>query len=97
MAHCAPIVGNTNPSYLRNRPTSWLNGFVIVEFHKAGNFNCYPVVVSDGRFSYGGEGYSESDLMKNTADEKTCFFFKLLRLQKKRKKQLNNGVGGLRK
>ena len=61
MAYCAPILGNTNPGYLRNRPTSWLNGFVIVEFHKAGNFNCYPVVVSDGRFSYGGKVYSEGD------------------------------------
>ena len=58
MAHCAPIVGNTNPSYMRNRPTAWLNGFVIIEYHgKAGNFNLYPVVVVEGRFSYGGKVY----------------------------------------
>ena len=59
MGWIAPIAGSTNPTYLRNRPTAWLNGFVIIEYHgKAGNFNLYPVVVVEGRFSYGGKVYS---------------------------------------
>lgn len=56
-AYCAPTAGSVNPLYLRNRPTAWLNGFVIIEVHKGGNFNVYPVIVSDGCFAFGGEIY----------------------------------------
>lgn len=56
-AHCMPILGHTNPTYLKNRPTAWLNGFGIIEFHKNGMFNVYPVVVVNGKFVYGGEEY----------------------------------------
>lgn len=59
-AHCAPILGATNPTYLRNRPTAWLNGFIIVEFQENGNFNIYSVVVTNGRFSFGGVVYGGS-------------------------------------
>jgi len=57
MAWIAPILGATNPAYLRNRPTSWLNGFTIVELRDKGFFNLYPVIVFDGKFSYGGKEY----------------------------------------
>jgi len=57
MAWIAPILGATNPAYLRNRPTAWLNGFTIVELRDKGLFNLYPVVVIDGEFSYGGKLY----------------------------------------
>jgi UDP-2,3-diacylglucosamine pyrophosphatase LpxH len=56
-ATCSPILGATNPSYLRNRPTAWLNGFTIVEFQDNGAFNMYPIVVLKGKFSYGGKTY----------------------------------------
>lgn len=57
MAWIAPILGATNPNYLRNRPTAWLNGFTVVELRKDGMFNLYPIVVIDGKFSYGGKEY----------------------------------------
>jgi Calcineurin-like phosphoesterase len=57
MAWIAPILGATNPSYLRNRPTAWLTGFTIVELRDKGLFNLFPVVVIDGTFSYGGKEY----------------------------------------
>jgi predicted phosphodiesterase len=57
MAHIAPILGATNPSYLRNRPTAWLNGFTVVELREKGLFNLYPIIVIDGEFSYGGKLY----------------------------------------
>lgn len=61
MAWIAPIGGNTNPQYLRNRPTAWLNGFTIIELHPNGHsFNLYPVIVVDGQFSFGGEIYGTS-------------------------------------
>ena len=50
----APILGATNPTYLRNRPTAWLCGFVIVEVRTDGNFNLYSVIVNNGTFSFGG-------------------------------------------
>jgi hypothetical protein len=59
MGWIAPCACNVNPAYLRNRPTAWLNGFVIVEFMPGGNFNCYPIVVSKGQFAYGGRIYGE--------------------------------------
>lgn len=62
-AHCAPIAGATNPGYLRNRPTAWLNGFVIIELidpeDRNSNFNVYPIIVSEGQFSFGGNVYGK--------------------------------------
>jgi predicted phosphodiesterase len=58
MAWIAPIAGNTNPGYLRNRPTAWLNGFTIVEMHPNNrDFNLYPVIVTSGRFLFSGKVY----------------------------------------
>lgn len=57
MAWIAPIGGRTNPTYLRNRPTAWLNGFVIIEVMDGGYFNLFPVVVTKGRCAYGGKIY----------------------------------------
>lgn len=57
MGWISPILGATNPTYLKNRPTAWLNGFNIVEVYDKGWFNCYPVIVVDGMFAYGGKVY----------------------------------------
>ena len=57
MAWCSPISGKTNPTYLRNRPTAWVNGFTIVEVRKDGTFNVAPIVVTRGVFNYGGVEY----------------------------------------
>jgi hypothetical protein len=57
MAWIAPILGRCNPTYLRNRPTAWLNGFTVVELREKGLFNLYPIIVIDGEFSYGGKLY----------------------------------------
>lgn len=57
MSWCSPIIGDVNPKYLENRPTAWLNGFTIIEFRDKGLFNVYPVVVIDGKFSFGGKVY----------------------------------------
>lgn len=60
-AYCSPCACTTNPAYLQNRPTAWVNGFTIVELHdpkkQNSNFNVYPIIVSDGMFSFGGETY----------------------------------------
>jgi hypothetical protein len=50
-------VGRLNSTYLKNRPTGWLNQIGITEFRDNGMFNHYPVTVFDGRFSYGGKTY----------------------------------------
>jgi hypothetical protein len=69
--HCGwinPILGATNPDYLRNRPTAWLNGFSVVELYTAsGFFNCYPIIVLNGKFAYGGKVYQAQPLPKTTA------------------------------
>lgn len=59
MGWIAPCVCDVNPSYLRNRPTAWLNGLTIVEVSAKGAFNVYPVIVTDGKFSFGGKTYGE--------------------------------------
>ena len=61
-ATCLPILGDVNQDYIRNKPTSWVNGFGIAEFHgpeKA--FNLYPIVTINGRCSYGGKVYGEKN------------------------------------
>lgn len=60
MGHVAPILGHTNPFYLRNRPTAWLQGFTIVEIWEKGYFNLYTVIVTEGRCAYGGRLYGRS-------------------------------------
>jgi hypothetical protein len=58
-----PILGATNPDYLRNRPTAWLNGFAVVELYTAsGMFNLYPIFVFNGKFAYGGTIYEAQPL-----------------------------------
>jgi hypothetical protein len=59
MAWIAPILGATNPAYLRNRPTAWLTGFTVVELREKGMFNLYPIIVLDGKFSFGGKEYGK--------------------------------------
>lgn len=59
-ATCLPIVGDTSPQYLKNRPTNWVNGVGIAEFLPDGSFNLYPVVTTNGRFCYGGAIYGAS-------------------------------------
>ena len=60
-AYSSPAACATNPQYLQNRPTAWVNGFSIVELHTPNsdrsNFNVFPVIVSDGKFSFGGVLY----------------------------------------
>jgi len=55
--HIAPALCAVNPAYLRNRPTAWLNGFVIIEVLPGGAFNLYPIIVTRGQFSFGGKVY----------------------------------------
>ena len=63
IGYCAPAACTLNPSYLQNRPTAWVNGIVIVELHEPekpnSNFNVYPIIVSDGKFCFGGETYGK--------------------------------------
>ena len=59
MGWIAPCMCDVNPDYLRNRPTAWLNGFSIVEMQPDGMFNLYPIIVTKGRFSFGGRVYGK--------------------------------------
>lgn len=59
MSWCSPIIGYVNPKYLENRPTAWLNGFTVIEFHDNGLFNVYPIIVIDGKFAFGGKVYGK--------------------------------------
>ena len=54
----SPAACALNPAYLRNRPASWVNGFTIVELMEGGTFNLYPIVITNGKFCYGGKVYS---------------------------------------
>jgi hypothetical protein len=56
MGWIAPILGHVNPIYLENRPTAWMQGFVVIEFYGE-FFNLYPIISFGGRFSYGGRIY----------------------------------------
>lgn len=61
IATCLPIVGSTNPAYLKNKPTAWLNGFGVVEyFGSRGYFDLFTVVVSGSQCAYGGKVYDGS-------------------------------------
>lgn len=55
----APTAGSVNPSYLRNRATAWLNGFVLIDVQDDDAFNIYTIIVLKGKFSYGGKLYGK--------------------------------------
>jgi len=60
MGTIAPTAGNVNPSYLRNRPTAWLNGFVMIDTLSNGHFNLYSCIVTNGQCCYGGKVYGQA-------------------------------------
>jgi hypothetical protein len=61
----APILGATNPEYIRNRPTAWANGFTVVELYAtSGSFNLYPIIVANGKFAYAGKLYEAEAMPK---------------------------------
>jgi predicted phosphodiesterase len=46
------------PDYLRGRPANWISQFATFEYNtKTGNFNLYPVNITDKRFIYQGKEY----------------------------------------
>lgn len=51
------IIGETNPSYLKNRPTAWTHGFTLIELHEDATYNLYLINIHKGRFSFGGKMY----------------------------------------
>jgi hypothetical protein len=57
MGWIAPILGHTNPVYLENRPTAWMQGFVEIEFYDNGFFNLYPIICFDGKCAFNGKVY----------------------------------------
>lgn len=55
---CSPIVGELNPQWMENRPSAWINGFDVIEYHGSEKaFNLYPVVTTNGRCAFGGRIY----------------------------------------
>jgi hypothetical protein len=58
MAWSSPALCNLNPAYMRDKPNAWIHGFTIIETLPNGNFNVYPIVVTRGRFAFGGVIYA---------------------------------------
>jgi hypothetical protein len=53
-----PCLTTLAPKYGRGRANSHVNGFGIVESFDGGKlFNCYPVIISKGKFCFGGKVY----------------------------------------
>jgi len=46
-----PCACVTNPENCKNRPNAWLNGFLVFYVDESGNFNTYPVIAVDGKFT----------------------------------------------
>ncbi len=52
-----PCLSNTNPSYLKNRPTRFINGFLYGEVLGSGNFNDSVVIINNNKFVLNGKIY----------------------------------------
>ncbi len=48
---CLPCMCDLNPGYGRGRANKWVNGFGICSVRPSGDFNLFPIVISDGQFS----------------------------------------------
>lgn len=52
---------NIAPEYKRGAPTTWVNGFAIVEHLPAtGMYNLYPITIIEGSFMYNGRYYGKT-------------------------------------
>lgn len=60
-ATCLGCLCNIQPAYKRGAPSTWLNGFGIVEHLPAtGIFNLYSIIIVDGSFMFNGKYYGKS-------------------------------------
>lgn len=46
-----------NPTWMRG-PSHWANGFAVIYFNDAGNFNLYPIIMTKKGFIFNGKEYS---------------------------------------
>jgi hypothetical protein len=52
-----PCLCNLGPSYGRNKPNRWINGFLVGYVFPDGSFNDSVVIIVDGRFHFNGRTY----------------------------------------
>lgn len=57
MAMSMPCACDLNPQYMRDKPSSWVNGFGVFYLQDNGNFNIYPVIALHGHFIFSGKYY----------------------------------------
>lgn len=57
--YVSPCACELNAAFMKNKPSSWVNGFSIVEVMEDKTFNIYPIVVTKGKFSFGGVEYGQ--------------------------------------
>ena len=58
MGHSCGCLCDLNPSYLRNKPNRWVNGFGVFYFSKNGNFTPYFPLIINGEFWWNGKKYN---------------------------------------
>lgn len=79
MSYALGTLGDKAPSYMKNRPSNWINQFAIFYYcDKTGHFNLYPINIIKGRFIWNGTEYGEiekknkmSNLVKSCRIPKT--------------------------
>ena len=52
-----PCLGRLNPSYLKDKPTKWIQGFQFGWINPNGTFADYTAIATDGRFTVNGKTY----------------------------------------
>lgn len=57
MATCVGTLGNVNPYWRRDFPSSWVNSFAAGYLYPNGNFNLYTINVNNGQFFFDGVNY----------------------------------------
>jgi len=45
------------PEYMKNRPANWINQFAVVYINTEGDFNVYPVNITNNKFMFEGKQY----------------------------------------
>jgi len=52
-----PCACDKNPDYMRNKPSKWVDGFLLFDILKDGNFQANPIISINGSFLYGKRFY----------------------------------------
>lgn len=59
-AYGLPCLCDLKPDYMKNRPSAWINGFGVMYLLPNGDFNLYPIIITNNKFIFNNKLYENT-------------------------------------